>query len=294
MNTFHLLMIALENKDKNKAMLLLKDCSDSVARKILLKAGISVPDYRGKAFWYWIQQYIIKICVPERTAYDCKKPSADGYVSPASQAESRCAGPGENSGSAGNDTGSYQHSTPSSVDAGTVRRRTNGVPTVRCDLGSKRLPESNTAPAPREPSLAVGTDNPASVFPCFSGHGSLVRLKYPLCLRRCHAAPGPALSSRLCRPRGWPPDTGINGISSDACQLWPAGDHSGRIVGSVFQRNRMVSSSGSSGSWSRPVFAQRSITSVRPARSDSGLRNTSDDAAAANGHSVGRSFKAGV
>ena len=291
MNTFHLLIIALKNKDKNKAMLLLKDHTETVARKILLKAGISVPDYRGKAFWYWIQQYIIKMCVPERTAYDCKKPSANGYVSPASQAESRCAGPGEDSGSAGNDTGSCQYSAPSSVEAGIVRRRTNGVPTVRCDLGSKRLPESNTASAPREPALAVGAGNPASVFPCFSGHRPLVRFKYPLCLRRRHAAPGPAVSSWLCRSRGWPPDTGINGLSSDACKLWPSRNHSGRSVGSVFQRNRMDLSPGSSGSWSRPVFAQRSITSVQPALSYSGLRSTSDDVAAANGHSTGRSFK---
>ncbi len=58
----------------------------------------------------------------------------------------------------------------------------------------------------------------------------------------------------------------------------------------------MVLSSGSSGSWSRPVFSQRSITSVQPARSYSGLRSTSDDAAAAaaNGHSAGRLFKVGV
>lgn len=56
----------------------------------------------------------------------------------------------------------------------------------------------------------------------------------------------------------------------------------------------MVLSSGSSGSWSRPVFSQRSITSVQPARSYSGLRSTSDDVAAANGHSAGRLFKVGV
>ena len=62
MNSFWLLRTAIDSKDKMKAMLILRDKPESVARKILEKSGASVPLYKGKAFWYWAQDYIIRAC----------------------------------------------------------------------------------------------------------------------------------------------------------------------------------------------------------------------------------------
>lgn len=65
MNSFHLLTVALENKDKHRALLVLRDKSESVARKICERAGIKLPSLNGKLFWGWVQNYIFTVCKPD-------------------------------------------------------------------------------------------------------------------------------------------------------------------------------------------------------------------------------------
>ncbi|PDO81571.1 hypothetical protein BK796_23640, partial [Kosakonia pseudosacchari] len=70
MNSFFLFSTALSNKDKNSAMLIIRDKSESVARKILQKAGVSVPSYSGRVFWQWVQDYILRACRTEKDIND--------------------------------------------------------------------------------------------------------------------------------------------------------------------------------------------------------------------------------
>ena len=59
MNSFYHFKQALDSKQKNMAMLILRDKTESVARKIMEKAKIHVPDYKGRIFWQWVQKYIM-------------------------------------------------------------------------------------------------------------------------------------------------------------------------------------------------------------------------------------------
>ncbi|EPG6158810.1 hypothetical protein M0K56_005595, partial [Klebsiella pneumoniae] len=51
LNDFHFLAIALANKNKHQAMLLLRDKNEFAARKIMEKAGANVPSLTGRLFW---------------------------------------------------------------------------------------------------------------------------------------------------------------------------------------------------------------------------------------------------
>lgn len=66
MNSFYQFKTAVELKERNKAMLILRDKTESVARRIMEKAKIDVPDYyKGRLFWQWVQNFIIRACQSE-------------------------------------------------------------------------------------------------------------------------------------------------------------------------------------------------------------------------------------
>lgn len=62
MNDFHWFAIHIDNGQINRAMLVLRDKTEAVARKIMIKAGVTVPSYTGKSFWTWVQNYIFDAC----------------------------------------------------------------------------------------------------------------------------------------------------------------------------------------------------------------------------------------
>lgn len=51
-------------------MLIIRDKSESVARKILQKAGVNAPPYSGRIFWQWVQGYILRVCRTEKNIND--------------------------------------------------------------------------------------------------------------------------------------------------------------------------------------------------------------------------------
>lgn len=60
MNTFHEINIFTSRGDFKSALILLKNRTESVARKILKKAGYSVPDLYGRSFWIYAQNTIMQ------------------------------------------------------------------------------------------------------------------------------------------------------------------------------------------------------------------------------------------
>lgn len=55
MNEFHEINILTSRGDINGALSLISKWSESVARKILKKAGYRVTQRAGRAFWTWVQ-----------------------------------------------------------------------------------------------------------------------------------------------------------------------------------------------------------------------------------------------
>ncbi len=70
MNSFHNLTIALNNKNKIEAMLVIRDKPESIVKKILAKAGIGFPGCSGRVFWKWVQDYIFTVCAPAEVSND--------------------------------------------------------------------------------------------------------------------------------------------------------------------------------------------------------------------------------
>ena len=190
MNSFWLLRTAIDNKDKMKAMLILRDKPESVARKILEKSGAAVPPYKGKAFWQWAQDYIIRACRPDssRDKYhahtECENTGITGTGQGRTEFKPRSGGLAESARPAGHAGRSHEHTAAATPAAGTLRAGTHGLPPVRAHLGAQRASQSAPAPNAGKQDVAVGDRHAAGLF-----------------LRLCRARPVvcPQHSVRLCR-----------------------------------------------------------------------------------------------
>ncbi len=235
MNSFHLLSIALQNRDKNKAMLIIRDKPESVARKILAKARIRVPEYTGRTFWAWVQNYIISECTPPQadtyaTAHESVYPSETGHAH--QPGGHRCSQGNSVSGHAAR---SLQHAVPESPGTDAVCDRPDGVSPVHPDLGGQCLPPAGTSSEERKPSVVLGFHHPAGVRPDIQRSASLVRAQHFIRVCGRHAAAcvtPPVRPERSCRRRCAVRDHDVPAVSR---QLRTSGAGSGAVGGSLVQ-----------------------------------------------------------
>lgn len=240
MNDFHFLTIALANKNKQQAMLLLRDKNEFAARKIMQKAGAKVPALTGRLFWKWVQDYIFSACRPQQeTCYETaekhpgdSKPAGDDN---ARHAESRSHRPDKSNGASGHDGGSLQHTVSESTQPGTVCTGTNGVPSVHDDMGGKHYQSTRQAPDKGEPVVDMGGCHSACVRLDISQSFSVVRAQHFVRIRRRNAAAGVAGEIRLERCAHRHRITHSVVVSTMACKLWSSGRTAGTWVGSLFR-----------------------------------------------------------
>lgn len=240
MNDFHFLTIALANKNKQQAMLLLRDKNEFAARKIMQKAGVNVPPLTGRLFWRWVQEYIFSACRPQpETRYETiAKPHRDNK--PASDdnarlAESGSHRPDKSNGATGHDGGSLQHPVYESSGSGTVRTGKNGVPSVHNDMGGKHYQSARQASDKGEPAMGLGGSHPACLRPGISPSFSVVRAQHSVRIRQRNAAAGVAGEIRLERYGHRHRITHSIDVSTMACKLWPSGRTAGTGAGSLFR-----------------------------------------------------------
>lgn len=69
MNQFHEINLLTSRGDINGALSLINGWSESVARKIMKKAGYPVPSEKGRAFWLWVQQTLMQAARKKRCGY---------------------------------------------------------------------------------------------------------------------------------------------------------------------------------------------------------------------------------
>lgn len=69
MNEFHEINILTSRGDINGALLLIGKWSESIARKIMKKAGYSVTPHAGRAFWAWVQTTLTDSARQRRCGY---------------------------------------------------------------------------------------------------------------------------------------------------------------------------------------------------------------------------------
>lgn len=240
MNDFHFLAIALANKNKHQAMLLLRDKNEFAARKIMEKAGANVPSLTGRLFWRWVQDYIFSACRPQQeTRYETiakshrdNKPASDDN---ARLAESGSHRPDKGNGATGHDGGSLQHAVYERSRSGTVRTGKNGVPSVHNDMGGKHYQSTRQASDKGEPAVGLGGSHPACVRPGISQSFSVVRAQHSVRIRQRNAAAGVAGEICLERYGHRHRITHNIDVSTMACKLWPSGRTAGTGAGSLFR-----------------------------------------------------------
>jgi len=69
MNQFHEINLLTSRGDINGALSLINGWSESVARKIMKKAGYPVPSEKGRSFWLWVQQTLMQAAREKRCGY---------------------------------------------------------------------------------------------------------------------------------------------------------------------------------------------------------------------------------
>ena len=239
MNSFWLLRTAVDNKDKLKAMLILRDKPESVARKILEKSGAAVPPYKGKAFWQWAQDYIIRACRPDssRDKYhahtECENTGITGTGQGRTELKPRSGGLAESARPAGHAGRSHEHTAAATPAAGTLRAGTHGLPPVRAHLGAQRASQSAPAPDAGKQDVAVGDRHAAGLFLRLCRARPVVCPQHSVRIRRRDAAAGvvsPLPDARSgCRAGFAQPD----GLAAVFRQLRSVRAGSGSLAGNV-------------------------------------------------------------
>lgn len=72
MNTFHELNIMTSRGDILGAFSLIRGWHENVARKIMKKAGYTVTQHAGRAFWTWVQETLSRAAGQRRNGYQAR------------------------------------------------------------------------------------------------------------------------------------------------------------------------------------------------------------------------------
>lgn len=192
MNSFHNFSTFIGNKDKISAMLVLRDKSEFVARKILEKSRIRVPSLTGRLFWKWVQDYISTACQPSGEinysgSVENAKTDTHG-VNVRGDDEPRRDRPGKGVCTDGHVSRPPQHPVSGSSVSGTVCAGPDGVPGVCHHLGEEPQPQSGIAADPGHADVDVGAHRPAGVLAGVPASTALVCPEYSVCVRRRDAA----------------------------------------------------------------------------------------------------------
>lgn len=242
MNDFYLFSIHINNKDIKNAMLLLRDKPESVARRIMIKAKVSVPSCTGKLFWSWAQKYIIDSCRSPKgnsnersisnTAPDVsfKYPTVESSVT---RYDKACC-------VSGDAARSLQHAIPVASSPRDVCDRPDGLSTVLPGMGHKHTENARETPAARETSMEVGNNHPTHFLSGVQQTRPVVCGQYSVRFCGRHAAAG--VDALTWKKRTSPLRPSYSGKSAiaGASQLRPSGTGTGPFTGNLvvtsFQR----------------------------------------------------------
>ena len=90
MNDFHNLSICIQNKDVAGAMRVLRDKSEFAVRKILEKLKIRVATHTGRAFWHYVQSWLLTACRQGNLQHESFSTRRSSRYPERQPAQSRC------------------------------------------------------------------------------------------------------------------------------------------------------------------------------------------------------------
>ncbi len=237
MNSFYHFKTALHLKQKNKAMLILRDKNESIARKIMEKAKIQVPDYKGRLFWQWTQNFIFRACTlseENNASLDFRENNIRKETA-VTQPRSDRYGEGHRAGS--DDYRPHQYHTDAGPPSGVVCTGESGVPAVHPGLGHACHPCTPAAAVQGKPALDMGNGDTTGIHSDVSGSHSLVCTEYPVRVRQCHTGAGVAAPGRSERHARRSSAHDPDGVATDAGELRRAGSCTGIVTGHLALRS---------------------------------------------------------
>lgn len=266
MNSFYHFKQALDSKQKNMAMLILRDKTESVARKIMEKAKIHVPDYKGRIFWKWVQEYIIRACAQhedKNIVYSGHRENIHRQTTLCSTGTQPVGDRSCQSHSADrNDNRPYQYGAAQLAATGTVCPGQGGVSPVCPDMGHKCQPGPGETSVAGAPPVDMGRRDTTGIHPGISGAHTVVFAEHIVRVCRRHAAAGFKPQRRHTGDTVWSAVTGHHGLAIDPGELWHSGTGSVSLSGTdvLITPGNSVECRGYHGG-DIPVYAQRNNSS---------------------------------
>lgn len=287
MNDFHILSICIQNKDSAGCMRVFRNKTEFAARKIIEKLKVSVTARTGKAFWLWVQTWLLGACRQETKYRDSVHSSVSSEPVPC-PTQPRRSGLGEGTGTSGHARRSHQYAVHKPAQSPDVCAWPDGLPPVHAYLGDERARQSRTLAASRKSPVDVGADNTARVHAGVSSPVARVRPEHSVRVCRRDAAACTASPLWKKRPDDWAVIAGRPGRSAGPRKLRPAGTDAGLFTGrrrcarfpwlAWFRRNSGRHCAG---------LSERHFTSDRAAGGDSPVCHATDAVSARAGNKGG-------
>lgn len=143
MNDFHILSICIQNKDVAGAMRVLRDKSEFAVRKILEKLRVRVTTQTGRAFWHYVQGWLLTACRQGNIQHESFITRRSSHYPERQPAQSRCTRYGQTSCTSGHDYRPHQYGVSVVSLAGDVCAWPDGLPlfTLIWAMNVQRTPE---------------------------------------------------------------------------------------------------------------------------------------------------------
>lgn len=287
MNDFHILSICIQNKDSAGCMRVFRNKSEFAARKIIEKLKVNVTTRTGKAFWFWVQTWLLGACRQEKKYRDSVHPGALSQSVPDPTQPLR-SGLGEGTGTSGYVRRSHQYAVHKPAQSPDVCAWPDGLPPVHAYLGDERARQPRTPAASRKSPVDVGDGNAARVHAGVPSPAARVCPEHSVCVCRRDAAAGTPSPLRNKRPADGPVIAGRSGHSADARKLRSAGTDAGLFTGRrQCARFPWLASLRRISGHHLAGLSQRYFTSAGVAGGDPPVCHATDAVAARTGHKGG-------
>lgn len=196
MNDFHNLSICIHNKDVAGAMRVLRDKSEFAVRKILEKLKIRVATQTGRAFWHYVQSWLLTACRQGNLQHESFSTRRSSRYPERHPAQSRCSRYGQASRTSGHDYRSHQYGVSVASLAGDVCAWPDGLPPVHAYMGDERTAHPGTTAEESQSSVELGSHHAAGVQSGLLASPALVGPEHSVRVCRRHAVACPSVPAR--------------------------------------------------------------------------------------------------
>lgn len=234
MNDFHILSICIQNKDVAGAMRVLRDKSEFAARKILEKLKVNVTTQTGRAFWHYVQGWLLTACREGNIQHESFS-TRRSTRHPARQPAQSCgSGYGQAPRPSGHDHRPHQYGVSVASRAGDVCAWPDGLPPVHAYMGDERTAHPGTTSEKSQSSVDLGCRHAAGVQPGLLASPALVGPEHSVRVCRRHAAACSAVPARPERNDRQISAPGPHDLATAAGKLRAGRDNAGDQYGNRF------------------------------------------------------------